>query len=430
MAIPVITFQIESPLVEPYSWVLEELGRWAGFNAVVVDDGGDIVVAELGIADIQVSHFFRNHYLHGDYAHEVIFTKEPLHYCANGKPDYLSTCFYMLACLQEYNEFLPDRYGRIPYNDSWQHRFDCAAENLVAQYFTRIIASVPLLNDKAGVPRRTSRILLSHDIDTLRGAFTEQRRGLFKQLRMGTLLQLMWQHYFSQSDYSRLDKILDIEDAYDMKSVFFWLTEQGRSRNGIEHADYDIQEPLVQQQLHNIRARGWENGLHKSAKRSSYAEEWAEIEEQATVFSNRNHYLGFKLPGTLKEMESAGVQVDATLGFAEMPGFRAGFGSPFRPFDVTANAPVSLISVPLLIMDTTFRHYLKYEPAVAGQRIIEILDKNKENAIFSILWHNNYFFDRLEPGWLQVYKDILVWMRENRISSVLPSQLLDSSSIG
>lgn len=426
MAIPVITFQIESPLVQPYSWVLQELGRWAGFKATVVEEGGEVVVAEWGMADIQVSHFFRNHYVHGDFAHEVIFSKEPLHYCANGKPDYLSTCFYMLACLQEYTDFVPDRFGRFPYARSWQERFECVAENWVARYFSLILESVPLLQEKVGLPQRRSRVLLTHDIDTLRGAYTEQRKGLLKKMRIGTLLQLMWQHYFSQSDYSRLDKILAIEDEHDARSVFFWLTEQGRSRSGIEHADYGIEEPLVRQQLDLIRSRGWENGLHKSAKRSTYAEEWEALQGHFGVFANRNHYLRLQIPNTFRQMETAGVQLDASLGFAEISGFRAGYGSAFQPFDAKTQKPFDFIEVPLLIMDTTFRYYRKQDASAAGKHIIEILDNNKANATFSILWHNNYFFDRLEPGWLQVYKDVLVWMREHQVTSVLPSQLVDA----
>ena len=62
-------------------------------------------------------------------------------------------------------------------------------------------------------------------------------------------------------------------------------------------------------------------------------------------------------------------------------------------------------------MDTTYRHYLK-DPATAGKEIINLLDKHRQDAVINILWHNNYFFDLAEPGWLQVYKDVLAWAKE------------------
>ena len=221
MPLPIIRFQIESPLQAEYSWVIRELGRFAGFQPVFSEDYADVTISELGISDIQVSHFFRSQYLHGDFGSLMYFDKEPLHYMANGKPDYLSSCFYMLSCLQEYAPFQGDKYGRYPYAESWQNRFNAIEENVVAKYFLLLITSTPALHQRIEYTPIKSQLLLTHDIDTLFGAVGEQWLPLLKKGRVGVLLQLIFNHFFKQPDYMLLNKILDIEDAFNntMKMV-------------------------------------------------------------------------------------------------------------------------------------------------------------------------------------------------------------------
>ena len=75
----------------------------------------------------------------------------------------------------------------------------------------------------------------------------------------------MFRHITGRYDYLELEKILAIEDAYDVRSVFFWLTERGRGRNGIENADYHIDDPAIRKKMQLVSAAGGSNGLHKSA---------------------------------------------------------------------------------------------------------------------------------------------------------------------
>ncbi|HMZ90665.1 MAG TPA: hypothetical protein PLM90_14605, partial [Chitinophagales bacterium] len=97
-----ITCRIESPLVSEYTWVMKVFAKYIGFNVQFVDGNEDMLIAEHGMGDIQVSHFFRMTYQSGDCHFKSYFRKELLHYTASNKPDYLSTCFYLLSYLQEY----------------------------------------------------------------------------------------------------------------------------------------------------------------------------------------------------------------------------------------------------------------------------------------------------------------------------------------
>jgi hypothetical protein len=197
---------------------------------------------------------------------------------------------------------------------------------------------------------------------------------------------------------------------------FSGLPNRGRGRNGIDNADYDIDDPRVRKLLQLVQDRGSENGLHKSALKSSYSDELATLLPGGIV-ANRNHYLRFFMPDTWNAMESAGVHVDMTLGFPEHPGFRTGYGHAFQPFILKEKRAYNVVEVPLLVMDTSYKYYMNVLPEKAGDQLLSFLDANKEEAILNILWHNNYFFNRIETGWLQIYKDVLVWAHENGISS-------------
>lgn len=425
---PTIRFQIESPLQAEYSWIIRELGRFAGFQPVFTEEAADVTISELGISDIQVSHFFRSQYLHGDFGSLLYFDKEPLHFLANGKPDYLSTCFYMLSCLQEYAPFKGDKYGRFPLAESWQSRLNAIEENIVAKYFTLLCKSIPAISQRVEPRSEKSQLLLTHDIDTLFGAVGEQWLPLLKRGRIGDLLQLIFNHYLKQPDYMLLDRILDMEDEHDVRSVFFWITEEGRGRNGIDNADYDIDDPRVRRLLKTVRDRGSINGLHKSALKSTYTDELSVLNEDGIV-ANRNHYLRFFMPDTWNALENAGVQIDMTLGFPERPGFRSGYGLPFYPFNLDEKRAYNTIEAPLIIMDTSYKYYMNLSVSETRDHLISFLDNNKENTLLNILWHNNYFFNRLEPGWLNVYKDVLMWASESQIASTNMNSLLESFSL-
>lgn len=53
-------------------------------------------------------------------------------------------------------------------------------------------------------------------------------------------LQLIFNHYLKTPDYLLLNKILDIENEYDVRSTFFWLVNSGKGTRRINNADYEI----------------------------------------------------------------------------------------------------------------------------------------------------------------------------------------------
>jgi len=406
-----IKFKIESELQKEYAWTISVFAKYIGFNCAFVSEGEDILIAEHGIGDIQVSHFFRNTYQSGNFQFKGYFRKEPLHSNASGKADYLSTCFYLLSYLQEYIDYAPDKYERFPYDISLQKHFNCIEQNLVTQYFDVLYETTPKLKALVKKQERAIQYFLSHDIDSVYGALGDNYSYLLKHGSVGVLMQLIFNHYLRTPDYLLLNKILDIEDDYAVRSTFFWLVNSGKGTRRINNADYEIETPAVKKIRSEIISRGWENGLHKSAGKDTYVNELKKQGELGLAI-NRNHYLITELPNTFDDLESSGIKLDSSMGFPDVMGFRNSYGLPIKPFNIKEKREYNFVEVPLNVMDTTLKFYHNCNSKQAEKKILDFLEKNKTNALLTILWHNNYFFDFADKGWLELYKTILQFIKE------------------
>ncbi|MBK8488537.1 MAG: hypothetical protein WAU21_10520 [Chitinophagales bacterium] len=430
MNTPVIQFQIHSEISQEIAYTLQVFGRYIGFSCKFLNADSDVddavvIIAEHGACDIPLSHFFSKCYLSGDYAFKSYFKKGPLHYSSSGKPDYLSTCFYLLACIQEYADYKADRYHRFPFSESLQHTFNCVEKNLVADYFDLLYNNTKKINTQVSKQTIPSRVFLTHDIDTLYGALRENAKPLLRKGQIGKLLQLMMHHYFQTPDYMLFDKIMQLENAYDVKSTFFWLIHRNKYALRIPNADYVLEKKEVQQLLIAVKENDCVNGLHKSYSTKSYSNELQLLKDKAEPI-NRNHFLMMELPHTFNAIEEGGIQLDSTLAFAETPGWRNNFGLPFQPYNVKQRSAYNFTEVPLTIMDATFNHYMHLTPEASTEYIINFLENNRFNCVHTILWHNNYFFNYDVPGWLDTYKSILVWMKENNLQHIMPKEMIIS----
>ena len=229
-----------------------------------------------------------------------------------------------------------------------------------------------------------------------------------------------------------IDDILKLHSAYDVRSTFFFLTEKGwflpengQNTEGVFHADYDVHKPRIQQLFKNIRAQKSEIGLHKSAFISSdFNAELKKLPIDKTR-SNRYHFLKFQLPEAWQTMEKAGIQLDASLGFAEQFGFRNSYGLPFSPYNFETKQAMNLVVTPLNIMDGTMEYYMHMPTSEIAQTIISFLDNNRKDAILSLLWHNREFSPFRFEAYLGIYKQVLTYLHETKMPTVTASEIVE-----
>lgn len=338
--------------------------------------------------------------------------------CEGGIPDYLATAFYMVTSLQERDDQNRDDLGRFKFSSSYQKRFNNVTDNVVQHCFDRISEAV-----KIKPLRKRTELFLTHDIDSVFGSIYEDGFYALKKGRLDVILKFLFQVVSGKPEWLNIDKILKMENEYDVRSVFYWIVNRGALSKTLKNADYNFRSSRIQSELARVNQYGFENGLHKSLSKESFQEE---IKKFGTApFGNRYHYLKFNLPDGYDKIEEANLQLDASLGFAEEIGFRNSYGLPFNPWNFRERRAYRFVEAPLHVMDRTFFQYKKYRVEEAERKIFGFFEKNKENCVLSVLWHNNFFSNYKYNGYLQLYKKILEYIKENSFETVSQTQLVE-----
>jgi peptidoglycan/xylan/chitin deacetylase (PgdA/CDA1 family) len=342
-----------------------------------------------------------------------------------GVIDYLATIFYMVNCLQEYNpaESSLDEYGRFRYKESFQFRFKNITENLVQHCIDAFCeqheALKPFTNQ-----HQNSKVLLTHDIDSLYGAWKFESIWALKQGRIGLMFKIIAEVFLQNHSWFNIEKILKIHTENDVKSTFFWITQQGRDGFGIKNADYNIESKELQKTLKDVKNRGFEIGLHKSSLETPFRDEFERLPE-GHVSANRFHFLKFNIPQGWQALENGEVAFDASLGFAEAYGFRNAYGLPFEPFDWSLQRTLNTVITPLNIMDGTLGDYMKIPTHKIQNHITDFLSKHKMDALITLLWHNTEFSEYSFKAYLDIYKNILKYIKENDVEVTTVNKILD-----
>jgi len=416
-----VRFDAGPSVVKKLAYIWKIFADYAEIPFLIVEENEDLKIGDSQDADIVISKIFSDNISQEEYDHRQYFDKEPLIHTESGNPDYLGTCFYMINCLQEYATADGDQIGRFQHSDSFQYKFDCTEDNLVGGYFDQLIETIPQFKDKVRKPLVQSGYFLSHDNDVLYGSFLQDGLYAIKRGRFDIIMRLIFNEILRKPDWQNMSGIMDLEDEYDMKSTFFWLVNRG-VYEGVDNADYNIDSKPIRDIIGEIEERGWTNGLHKSTSTESYQEEINKLGFQPTA--NRNHFLKIELPGNFEQIEAAGIKLDCSLGFAEKIGFRNSYALPFQPYDVKRDQPFDFLEISLHVMDATLYNYEKISPKQGMEKVLDFMDKHRNNAVLSILWHNKYFTNYKYKGYLDTYKAMLDFISQNQMKSVSQEELL------
>ncbi len=386
------------------------------FELVESDDKARYTIGYQSINTFRISENFVQQSLHASQLTESGFFES-----TRGVPDYLATAFFCLTSLQEHNDNKPDNLGRFQYKNSYQYRLGNIKKNLVQDCFNKILATLNL-----NVKPVKSTFFLSHDIDTVHGAIKEDGFNVLKKGRFDLFLSMLFKLAMGKPAWLNIDQIMKIESEYDCRSTFYWIVNKGNLDNIQKNADYDFQSSKIQHHFKQVAALGFENGIHKSLAKESFH---AEIKKFGTFpQGNRYHYLKFRLHAGYTDIEEAGLQLDASLGFSEQYGFRNNYGLPFNPYNFAKRKPYSFVEMPLHVMDRTFFNR-KMDLQSVENEIFGFFEGNKENAVLSLLWHNNFFTEFKYKGYLSLYKKILAYIKEGNFGTINQTEIIQKYNI-
>ena len=184
--------------------------------------------------------------------------------------------------------------------------------------------------------------------------------------------------------------------------------------------------------LNSLEQEGWEAGVHGIDAWHDAQSARAEYGRVAKVTGQdeigvRMHWLYFRSPDSFQALEEGGFQYDATFGFNEVVGFRAGTLQPYHPLNCH-----TLWELPLHIQDGALmgEEYFNLNREDAFHKAKPILDfALRFGGAVSLLWHNQSFtaprfwgevYERLvaqgkkDGAWIAVPRDVLRWFTLRR----------------
>lgn len=217
--------------------------------------------------------------------------------------------------------------------------------------------------------------------------------------------------------YDTFNLQMDISEAADSRVVFHVIA--GPTGNPMD-GPTNLNETRIRRLLRRISERGHAVALHGSydshTDGAGLRRELANLRRaceaagaRPPIAEGRQHYLRWQTPDSFRAAVEAGIETDATLGFADRIGFRCGTCRSFPVFDVATCQALPLRERPLMVMDTTL-----FSPAYMGMAeerdeafaaVSRLKDRCKaQGGVFSLLWHNTCLLDQRDR---ELYKAIV-----------------------
>ncbi len=329
--------------------------------------------------------------------------------------DILGLTYWMLARVEEIDRIDLDSHQRFPATASHAFKHGYLDRPVVDEWMHVLRQVTQYQWQGIKLKRHEFQMRVSHDVDRP-SLYAFKPWPQILRMMVGNLIKRKDFKAFIETPYIKLiskkrllpndpyntfDWLMKVSESINLKSTFFF---KGGKSDKIYDADYEIDHPVIRKLIREIYERGHEIGLHPSY--NSYQNKKTivkEFEKLKRVCENvgviqetwgaRMHYLRWKQPDTMSALVEAGIGYDATLGYADCPGFRCGTCYEYPAFDVQNQREIPLRIRPLILMEGSVlsTSYLGFSTGYDALNYMEKLKINCQLVLgqFSLLWHNS-----------------------------------------
>jgi len=272
--------------------------------------------------------------------------------------DAIGLAFLMLSRLEERDAASEDRYGRFAHATSFAARAGRDREPLADIALDDIAAA--LLGTESP-PRRTEyQVLLTHDVDRLRGyhrPFEPLRNAVGDIVNRGRplgALRRISEAYFGGEPSRSVRELMTLGERHDLACRFYFM---GPSRESMDSPYAITMRGCLKRTIDAIRTRGHTVGFHPGFGTARDPARWLEQKSGlesvigAPVSEGRQHVLDYDAAVTPEIWNDAGMRLDTTLAFPELTGFRAGTCRPFPAYSLTRREKLALRQICTAVMD-------------------------------------------------------------------------------
>jgi len=328
--------------------------------------------------------------------------------------DLFAASFYLVSRYEEYLPHLHDSHNRYlaSGSDAFQNGYlqkplinmwSLKIRDIFKERFKELVFRTPVFNFKPSIDVDAAFAFRSKGLTRAIGGFWNSLQNKdFNEIkqRIKVLLRL------ERDPFDTFALQLQLQKKYHYRAIYFWLLA--------DYAPNDKNIPYNNRHFQNLirlLADYAEMGIHpsyaSSAQPSLMEMETARLSKilQCEVISSRQHFLRLTLPETYRNLINNDIGHDYSMGYAEVPGFRASICTPFPFYDLDQDLPTNLMVHPFAVMDGTLKDYLNLSPRQAIEMISLLIEEVKSvGGTFIPLWHNHSLSNVGEwYGWLDVY---------------------------
>ena len=327
--------------------------------------------------------------------------------------DILGSSFFMLSRYEEFFSGCVDTHGRFPAAKMLAVREGFITRPVVNEYAELLWYLISKHWPNTHRKKRSYRFLLSCDVDHERdpslSSFSKAIRRVFSRIVFNYNVSLALSDFLI---YFKRIMGVPCRDNYQ-KNLSWMVTENAKlgcstTFNFIPiqtHKKYDPirikDDPETQKILVEISRAGHLVGFHPgygANKKSNFEKSWRVFNKKIrlsqvdqTEMGGRCHYLRFQIGLSEKLWQDAGLTYDSSLGFTDIPGFRAGICQEYAMFDLRNLRTMDIRQRPLILMDHAINNRCGVKCAKFKQ-IQKIIYRCKYYCgDFTLLWHNSSF---------------------------------------
>ena len=352
-----------------------------------------------------------------DYEGEKAFF--PIYNKASAIPfDVFSSIFYLVSRYEEYQPFVRDEHGRFTAHLSISAQLGVLEKPLVNIWALMVKKILLEKYPDLIFSEKKYKFIPTYDIDS---AYAYAHKGLvrsiggyilsLKSLDWKTIVERTRVLFTKQNDpFNTFDLQIDYQKKNSLWPIYFILFGRyGQFDKNINTRNRYFRF-LIKRLSDYARI-----GIHPSYNTIEQPEllnlEIGKLEKviNKDVTCSRQHFLRLVLPGTYRNLIEEDITHDYSMGYAALPGFRAGICSSFNFYDLDLEVETKLRIHPFAVMDGTLRDYMDLTPTDAIEQIqILINEVKKVNGTFISLWHNESLSNEQRwKGWRRVYEKLI-----------------------
>lgn len=349
--------------------------------------------------------------------------------------DIFSAIFYLISRYEEYVEHEPDEYGRYAHWNSlaWKERFlnKPVVDIWINEFKNELSKRFPDINYQLS----SFNFLPTYDIDI---AWSFKQKGFWRILaasvsRPSTIVQRLKVVAGKGKDpFDCYDWLHQFHNINGLKPIYFFLVAKERSELD---KNCSPKKKQVQQLIQQTKQMA-DVGLHPSVQ-SNTAKELLPIEKttlqqiiKSNITKSRNHYLKCCLPHSYRELITAGITDEYSMGYGTVNGFRASTSHSFMWYDLEKEETTSLRVHPFAFMEATNFYELHHSPSEALNELKQLYEEVKNvNGTFITIFHNQFLgTDEIFKGWREMYEEFVMSTKETSVGiSTVDEQIPRSS---